>query len=310
MSDKTTFEISNTKLKIGLWVARHKVIFHKLFILFLGLSSIFFYFYTFIRLVDILIIHGKDNRAVMDNLIENKINFLEIKKKFVVLDLKVNFIRIFPANQGRKNIVAQIENPNDKYAASSVGYQFVSGGKVIAEDTSFIWPLEEKYFVALGIDSEDVNENDVRLEIKSISYKRFYNFNEELRDKLQFKITNPEFIRSSGLGDEGYSGVVRFKVTNSTIYNFYDPGFFVVLLNSSDIAGVFYTKLNSLKSFESVPLEVNITAPTSFVTGVRIIPDINVLDESIYFLEAPGTEPQIFEEGAEGINLEDEVIEE
>ncbi len=285
MGSIQNFEISNAKLKFGLWYIRHKILLRKLLIYFLIFSSIFFYSYTIWKIVDLYIIHAGESSTIIEQFIGNSDSSLT-QNRIKVEDLRVEEIKILSSSGGRKDIIATVSNPNQNYAARHVAYDFISGDKVIFQDESFVWPGDEKIFAALGIEDSAISNSQVQLQIREISWERYQNFQDVLAQKANIAVSGVEYIPANRIaGAAGFTGIVKFTVTNRSIYNYYDPGFYVVLLNGSDIVGVNFTQINILRSLESVPMQVNVLSPVSNVTSEKIIPEINILDEKSFFID-------------------------
>lgn len=286
MNSNKNFEISNAKLKYGLWYIRHKILLRKLLIYFLIFSSIFFYLYTVWKIVDLYIIHGGESNEIIEQFIGNSNNRPAPLDRIKVEDIRVEEIKILLSSGGRKDIVATVSNPNQNYAARHVAYDFISGDKVIFQDESFVWPGDKKIFAALGIEDSQISNNQVQLNIREVSWERYQDFQDILAQKANISLTGVEYIPANRIaGAAGFTGIVKFTVTNRSIYNYYDPGFYIVLLNGSEIVGVNFTQIHILRSLESVPVQVNVLSPVSNVTSEKIIPEINILDEKSFFID-------------------------
>jgi len=286
MDSNPNFEVSNAKLKYGLWYIRHKILLRKLLISSLVILIVFFYSYTLWKVVDLYIIHGGESAAIIEQFFENSDSSPTPQNRIKVQDLQIENIKILPSSGNRKDVVATVSNPNAHYAARHVAYDFISGDKVLFQDESFVWPGDEKIFAALGIEDSKISNNQVQLQIREISWERYQDFQNIIAQKANISLSAVEYIPANRIAQAaGFTGIVKFSVTNKSIYNYYDPGFYIILLNGSEIVGVNFTRINILRSLQTVPVQVNVLSPVSNVTSEKIIPEINILDEKAFFID-------------------------
>lgn len=284
MYKNSTGEISNWKLALSLWMTRHKVLFFRLQIGLYVFFILFFYGFTVWKLVELFVVKRTERAQIIQSLLENPISYSS-RETMPLEPIQVQFINTIPSTGGRVDIVAGVYNPNEKYAAQRVEYEFVSGGKIIASDISYIWPKEKKYFTALGVASGDASL-EIELVFKDISWALYQDFEALLDKRMKFIITDTEFRHSRTLDvNSAAAGIVSFSVTNSTLFNFYDPGFYILIYQNDDIAAITFTRLYALKSLEKADISVNIFSPVGFVTRIEVLPELNILDENIYFTE-------------------------
>lgn len=274
-------EISNFRLKTGLWLVRHKILFLRACIGFLCALIALLYGFTLWKGAEIFIFEKAQKEKIAASLIENSIDFYSARAKLEPEDLQVSSLKTLGSAGERAHIIARVYNPNEKYAAKRITYQFLSGEKVLSEDVSYVWPGENKYIGAFGIPAKDIPSGDVSLAITATSWEFFQDFDAVLSERMNFEISQLRYEPSGG--GNAFSGAVKFTVTNDTIYNYYDPGFYIIFFNGDDVVGAYFTRLDMLRSLESRSLGVNIADSPGIFTEFSVFTELNILDESVYF---------------------------
>lgn len=279
------YGVSNIKLKFALWYTRHKIFFRRAGIIILAGLTTFLYGYSIWGVIDIFIFNKTANN-IIGNLAAQNPEYGALREKLQPKSVKIQKISVLPSGEERADVIVSIKNPNEKYAATEVLYRAVSQGNTLAQDSTFLFPLEEKNVAVFGIGRAS---EDIQFIIDNVFWRRVSDSDTLKKEKLDIGIFGELFDDSSRLS-EGPSGVVRFQVKNNTIYNFYKPGFYIFLLNGQDVIRAVFTRLDILESLEKETVEVNIVSPALFVTGVEVMPEINIFDESAFITQAPEKE--------------------
>lgn len=274
-------EISNFRLKTGLWLVRHKILFLRAYIGFLCALIALLYGFTLWKGAEIFIFEKAQKERIAASLIENSIDFYSARAKLEPEELQVSSLKTLGAPGERAHIIARVYNPNEKYAAKRITYQFLSAGKILSEDVSYVWPGESKYIGAFGIPAKDIPLGDVSLVITAVSWEFYQDFDAVFTDRMNFEISRLRYEPPDA--GNAFSGAVKFTVTNDTIYNYYDPGFYIIFFNGDDVVGAYFTRLDMLRSLESRSLGVNIADPPGIFTEFSVFTELNILDESVYF---------------------------
>lgn len=289
MPANQSYEVSNLRLKFGLWYIRHKIFFRQANILILVGLSFLLYGYTVWGMIDIFILNNSAN-DVMRNLASQSLDYNDLRQKLQPKSLKVQKIDVLPSGEERADIIASLKNPNEKYAATDVLYRVVSKNNTLAQDSTFFLPLQEKHIVAFGVEK---TLDDVQIVMDSVSWRRVDDQSELVKEKLDVYIFG-EVFDNSLRPPEGPGGMVRFQITNNTVYNYYQPGFYIFLYNGPDIVRAGFTRLDIFESLERRDVEVNILTPVTFVTKVEVVPEINIFDESAFITSPPEKEEREF----------------
>lgn len=281
-SQNPQFDISNSKLKFGLWFVTHKILLKKILIgTLIGLNAIF-YVFSIYKLINILIINRTNYQETLTGLTQPTIDYQYWREAQKPSDLVISSLKILPSSSGRIDVIASITNPNQQFAVKEINYNFTSGDKILATGKTYVWPGEQKYLIGFGIPNADVGS--INLEIAGLSWQRFSNFSEILSDKYNFqvqdiKLTNQEIFET---GEASKFSQTEFTIFNNTAYDFWEAGFLVLLKSNDEIIGANFTKLDSFKSLEKRKININWPIIYGNATAISVIPEVNILDENIF----------------------------
>lgn len=275
-------KISNFWLKISYWFVSHKLFFKKLLIIGLIILNVGLFGWTIFQTLIILVVQEKDFQQMLGGLTYDLIDYQYFNQKIKAKDLELLSLDILPVTEGRYDIVARVKNPNSDWVVKKVIYQFISGDKVIAEKTSFIFPGEEKFLAVFN--TEPTSLGGVTLRFKEISWQRELNFADFSPQYLNFDISEINIMTPSQLSIRGKLPVtkVTFKVKNQSAYNFWQVGFYVALYSGSKLIGLNYTLLDQFKSGEEKRAEVNWIQSLSTPNRAEILPEVDILNPDVY----------------------------
>lgn len=286
-----TRELSDFKLRVGLWFVRERMFFKKLFIVFLIILNFSLYGYSFYKSVNLLILQNDTYNEMLNQLGESYIDFNYWREKQKAKDIMISEIVSLPSSENKKDLVVKAVNPNDNFFISRILFQFFAGDAMIYEGESFLYPKEQQYLVAYGIPSE--NLTSVTFAIKEISFSRVHlDFENFVNKRRAFKIDNMQYIPSNELPNTGTLAIsqTRFRITNESTFSYKLVDINIALYSSESVVAVSTTKIKNFNSQDSHDVVINWLAPIPGVSRMEILPHINVLDENIYleYVVEPG----------------------
>lgn len=177
---------------------------------------------------------------------------------------------------GKTDIGVLVKNNNAKWGVQKMTYQFVlAGGQTTPIQETFFLPDEEKYLLALGVETIGTTAS---LQIINLSW-RSLKYGEDF--SLPVNISNETFVPASRIEGQDLGGQASWRVDNNSSFSFYDPGFIVVLYSGSREVAFNYIQLNSLDSLSTRELTVSWGHNLPNVTSLRIMPQINLFDADI-----------------------------
>jgi hypothetical protein len=190
-------------------------------------------------------------------------------------------------NDGMYDLYAILKNINTKHIGQ-LSYCFMSGTEELSCGKDFILPGEQKYFLALAKDLErrpsSINFRINRQQWSKLNPHDYPNWSRYRSAHLDFPIGETDFIPAvdSERSEKLKLNLLKFSITNNTPYNYYEAPLNIVIFRRGKIVGV---SRYVIKYFDSNMTEdIEITWPGAIMTvdEVEIIPDINIIDESVY----------------------------
>jgi len=276
-------KLSGSQLKFGYWYVTHKLKIRKVIIVVLIALNTGLFGWSIIYASLIFFVYGQSHTDLMNNLATSYVDYSAFREKNKPKDLILPTIDILPSTENRTDLVAHVKNPNQKWSVPYFKYQFVSGPDVLDEGESFLFPNEEKLIIAYGVD-QVYNRSDVDLNITEIDWWRFLNFEDFKNSRLNFVIKDVDFITSSksGLTSRLPVSQTRFTITNDSAYSYWEVGFKIVLYSGQSIIGVNYATVEAFRSGQTKKVSVNWFENLSPITKTEIIPEVNIIDDSVY----------------------------
>ena len=202
----------------------------------------------------------------------------------------VDELRVGPVSllsgQDKFDLAVDLENPNDKFSAV-FDYCFSAGEADIACGRSFILPGERKYVLALAQTvsiSQPVSFRLENLAWTRLSAKLAPDWGEFKAERLNIAIINPVFSSGSrsGLSDQVSFNSLRFSAKNQGAYGYYQADFNILLYAGDQLVGANRYTIQNLKSGEERSASLSWPGNLGSVSRVEIVPDINILDDSVY----------------------------
>ena len=195
-----------------------------------------------------------------------------------IRDLIIDDVKVFPTGAKRVDVGVLIANPNENWGIKQIDYYFVlASGEKTPVQSSWFLPSEEKYLLALGIDSTSQSASLVlaKKEWQRLRKDRPFPEINLIVDQIQFKSAR-ELGVSLLRG-----GQLEWQVTNKSVNNFWDVGFQVILLSGAQPIAYNYIQINELPSLSSKNLMVSWAENIPTVSSVKIIPQINLFDPKV-----------------------------
>jgi len=196
-------------------------------------------------------------------------------------DLQILGFDAVDGREGKYDFVAKIKNSNEKWVASEVIIQLVSGEEVIAEKTSFVFPNEEKYIDIFG---QEIVGPTPGLKIAKVIWRRHLKFENFSFPRLKFEVSDIEFqsARESGIRGELPVSILNFKISNNSGYNYWTVGVHMVLLSGSKVVGANYIAEEQFRSGEVRDIEMRWYESLPSNVQIEILPEVNILEPTAY----------------------------
>ncbi len=186
--------------------------------------------------------------------------------------------KFVPLGDGRYNLVAFVENPNDDWSAKSFQYKFVVNGQELQIEESFLNPAEKRMILEMGYNSP-VSIQELQFNVGNVSWRRFENDIPE----INWDISNVSYkpARTVTIENEAVDvpASVNWTATNLSLYDFWEVGWQIALFDGDRLIGV-----NQVNSVDFMSLESREMSPAWLkelprVNKVEIFPVVDWLDK-------------------------------
>lgn len=271
------------ELKSAYWWVTHKTLIIKIITGFLVVACVGLWGYTLYGATRYFIIDWPAEQRLMAGLGREYIDYQYWREKNRPKDLIFSGIQIFPLSDERYDFVVKVENLNKNWAVTSLQYSFnFTNQERETIKEIFVLPEEIKYLLDLGVTAK-TGVGDLNLEIKNIKWRRVPNFAGQKEEMMNFEISQPEFISARQLGLEKLKiSQTKFTVTNKSLYNFWEIGYYVILYQGSEIIGINYIVKDIFNFGDKQEVEVVWFQNLSRPTLTEVIPDVNILDPEVF----------------------------
>jgi len=198
--------------------------------------------------------------------------------------MQVRNVQVFSVGQGRYDFMVDVINPNPSWRAD-VTYKFLFAGGETQEATQTVFPGDGQVLPLFGVGAPGFPIN-LQAQITNISWERIdahaipkpVAF---LQTRVQVDVDNVEFTPANPT-DGVVSHQISFDVTNSSVYGYWAPVFDAILLNNQQAVGIARFELEAFRPATTQQVILNSLAPSLRVTDVRLVPRIDVFDETAY----------------------------
>jgi len=273
-------ELSGKKLDIAYWYVSHKLLLRNIFIVVLLVFIFLYTAYLLFILGYYFSVQRTNYLAILTDFTKNNSDQINLKSLTLPQPVDVTSLQTFTSSQG-VDIVAEISNPNPVWYAEFT-YYFKSGTEETSPQPGFIFPQTSKNLISLGNEQGKLGSN-LQLVISDLEWKKEISFEDKFLDRYRFEIENIRYLSPSDLAIGNESNVSRlvFTAKNSSGYNFKNVKFLIFLKSGSNIVAVNQVVVERFESYQSQNLYSTFFQRLPNVNDADIIPEINILDDSV-----------------------------
>jgi hypothetical protein len=271
--------VSLKKLETGLWWMKNRLRLKKIFIFFLLFSIFLSWGYSLYGVGKYIFFEMAENEKMIVQLVNTETGGLSL---LTSRDAEKIIISSFGAlkNSSNYDFYAVIKNPNEKYWGK-FSYCFNYGREKSTCGENFILPAQKKYILALNLKNISSPSN-LNFAIKEISWQRINSHEIPDWPKYSQERSDIEIKNISLAAEDGNSNVVSFSARNNTSFGFWKVPLIIVETKLGKVSNVNYYELKELLSFEERGIKINWAGEEAITGEVRIYPDINIMDKSVY----------------------------
>jgi hypothetical protein len=190
-------------------------------------------------------------------------------------------VSVFTATEGRRDMLVEITNPNDMWAARFT-YRFNLGGELTPERTGYVLPNSQRYLTEHGFVPTNAAQT-ARLAIENIEWLRVTpaqvgdSYENYAARRLDFAFDEITYESGVELG-ESEIGQTRFIMNNHSPYGYWGVDLTVILYRADRPVGV--TTITEREILPGESRNISISWPDN-ITGVsrtEIRASVDILD--------------------------------
>lgn len=277
--------VSTKELETGLWFITHRKHFIIAAVAVLGITSLITWSYSLYRWGDYFFSGLKQDKIFREQLVaEGGIIHAENRATGYLTIGETNLIL---NSDNTVDAIAQVTNTNSR-GLLTFDYYFDINGQKVGAGQEFVLPADSKYLLALN-QSVSAQGGNASLVIENMSLQRLdpgvaSRWNKYRAERLNFIISDAKFVpgQISGLSEKLSLSEVNFTIANVGGYGYKEAKLVVLLKSGSRIVGATHYYLQNFRSGDTKTVRFTWTGSVPTVNQVEIIPDINLLDESVY----------------------------
>lgn len=276
--------LSEQELSIASFWVRNKLLLKKIGLgLLIGISAALWLFVLW-SLLDAYAISYPREARIPAIITTNQVT-MEGLRSFAPEPIQTSDTSVFDTTDNRKDLLVEITNPNEKWAATFT-YRFNIGGALTPERTGYVLPMSQIYLTELGYTPE-TNARTAELAVENVAWRRVtpddvgpsYAAFVERRLDLSFdEITYENNIELNGKN----IGQTAFVLDNHSPYGYWNVRLTVILYRADRPVAVTTLEERELRPGESRPIRINWFDNISGVSKTEIRADVNILDDNNY----------------------------
>ncbi len=279
-----TGELPTSNFKWAIWYVTHKILLYKILVGFLIGFSVLTILFGLWKWGDYFIF-GIAEDQLLERSISTAINYSGINQSFSAQPLQIAGTQILVSGVNRYDIISEVANPNPRFVASfDYAYQ-LGGDATTAAQHAMLLPGETRPLVFLGY-ADGTPGASTGLVLSNVTWDRIDahqapDIENWQKDRLNFVVTDFSFVASRSAEDAN-AHIIRFKLTDDSLYGYNAPSFQVGLFDNGSLVGILPWSLDRIKSGETVSVDLRSFAPDLNVSEIKVFPLINIYDKEVY----------------------------
>ena len=263
-------------MNFGLWISENRRRLLKFLVLLLISITIGFFVYAAYGYIYYVLVGKDQDKSLTENFTEIGLDLQAIHLMNTTVPLVASTPFSF-FHDDKIDLAVLVKNDNEKHF-SSFDYCFVSGEEEFSCGTDFVMPKSEKYLLSLAQEKKGGNYRFVIKETRwnKIDVRKYPDWQTFYKKSTNFLITEKSITSAAG------SNSLSFVIENKSPYSYWEVPLNIILTSGGTPIGVNRFVLTDLKSLEKRP--INISWQNGNLSGAQIviIPDINILDSSVF----------------------------
>ena len=270
-----------SKANLGLWLLEHKRHLIIVIISLLGVGSLLLYSFFFYNLFD-YIRYSKEQRLSMEELSMLNVGVGTTRNAIPLEVLEENFF----IHGDSCDFLVKVHNLNNNFFAY-LSYCFEDGEDKLACSSDIIFPGEEKYFLIISSKLEkrptSPKFKTTSLRWERVDIRKYPNWDDYHNLRIDFDISDIKYTRTAST-DGTYRDFnnLSFSIRNNSPYNYWELPLSIIMYSRGSIVGINKYRISEFRSKEYRNISITWPNSVSGVDEVKIIPNLNILDEDNY----------------------------
>ena len=280
----TSGAMSNRSLTFSEWYLRHKLSLHKIFLGVLVVSNIVLWGYSIYGWGRYFFFDYTNTDRTLALLSSPPPRFPQVAPRTVQL----SDIQVFQNSRDTYDFMVDLSNPNKNWRGK-VTYNFSFAGGKTESITCEFFPGADQILAQFGVEASGFPTNIV-VNVENVQWERISSHIvadplDLIQTRVDFSVENVAFEPANQR--EGIiTHAINFDILNNSVYGYWLPRFDVVFLNNQSPVGLQRIEVEEFRPGERKNIELRSFAPQLRVTEIKIIPHIDVFDQTEYI--APG----------------------
>lgn len=272
------------QMHFGLWLSSNRRRLVKLIIIFLIAISAATVFYSTYNYVVYFLYGRAEDRAVAESIASSLLDIQGYREANAPSPLSVGEVSIFSVGD-RYDFLVPVYNPNPKHF-SNFNYCLQTSQEVdVVCGSNFILPGARKYLIIAG-QKLDQTPTSLKFKATNFAWQRLNahdvpDWEAYVAQRLNVMISEVKYSAPDNTAKNPFHSL-SFKVQNNNPYHYARLPLDIILLNGEQVSGVNVYNLDNFLSTETREVRLSWPSGKERVTRVEILPDVNILDSSVY----------------------------
>jgi len=279
-----TGEFTSKELKLATWYIKNKFLLQKIGTGFLIAWCVLTIGYSLFAWGNYLIFGYFDDEEMLMRQTLELSDYASLHSLYGARDLVLGSAMIYQSSIDKFDFATMVKNSNERWVAQ-ISYKYIYSGGETEKIKTILLPQTERPVVAFGqkVDGYPTNARLVieNVEWRSVDAHAVANVGEHIDQRLQFYADNFVFTRAGGAMGLP-SNRIEFDLYNDSAYSYWEPQFYIELLDDAYPVGILFLTVDQFISGEARAIDLRTLAENLTVDDVRIIPVINVFDSGEY----------------------------
>lgn len=275
-------EFTTSEFKWSMWYVNHKILLYKITVRSLIALSVIFFAYSTIVFGNYLIF-GVKNDIILRNNLSVFPDYAPIQPKYAPAPIQVQEVSVISGGSDSYDLVAQTTNPNKNFTVY-FDYSFNVGGQKTEIQHGLLLAGTSQPLVYFGV--KGGYPGSASLILENIVWKRIRaqdipNVDAYQSSRLNFIVSDFNFISQAATDGVG-ANILKFKVTNDSVYGYRDAKFVVGLMQNGGLSAVMPLLLQDFKNGETRTVDLRNFVSNLPVDNVQLFPLIDIYNKDVY----------------------------